>query len=166
MNQVYLEKNIDDLIKEIDLFCCFKMCRLKTITFKLSNNYQENIHFFSREYDLQEKMFLIFSPSRQMYVPFEFVQFAVKRTLDLEKLCNHAFFLVAEQYKSNQKNNLGLTFSLTIALFFGPLLRTLGIRNLIITLVSNQTLEYDFFSYETTRPQSMSMSPFGGGGII
>ena len=96
MNQVYLEKNIDDLIKEIDLFCCFKMCRLKTITFKLSNNIRKIYIFFHVKYDLQEKMFLIFSPSRQMYVPFEFVQFAVKRTLDLEELCNHAFFLVAE----------------------------------------------------------------------
>ena len=96
MNQVYLEKNIDDLIKEIDLFCCFKMCRLKTITFKLSNNIRKIYIFFTWTRPPGENVPHFFPFETNIYVPFEFVQFAVKRTLDLEELCNHAFFLVAE----------------------------------------------------------------------
>lgn len=67
MNQVYLEKNIDDLIKEIDLFCCFKMCRLKTITFKLSNNIRKIYIFFHVNTTSRRKCSSFF-PLRDKYI--------------------------------------------------------------------------------------------------
>ena len=89
---------LEKKIRMLALTCYLFRCVDGTITFKLFNNLKIYICFHVKictRYLLIPatwKYSSFFFPLRQIYVPFEIVQFAVKRTLDLECIMQPCVF--------------------------------------------------------------------------